>query len=134
MTETTIVLMVFLLLVFGMIDLGVMVARSQSLAEAARNGARASIVRGEFAQSPLGPTAISGVAADSNPVADALRQQLVLMDPKEVRISVTWPDGGNKFNQRVHVTVSADFTPIMTYIFGSPTWTLHGDSEMRIAH
>ena len=134
MTETTIVLMVFLLLVFGMIDLGVMVARSQSLAEAARNGARASIVRGEFAQLPLGPAAIDSVAADSNPVADALRQQLVLMDPKEVRISVTWPDGGNKFNQRVHVTVSADFTPIMTYIFGSPTWTLHGDSEMRIAH
>ena len=53
MTETTIILMVFLLLVFGMMDLGIMVARSQSLAEAARNGARASIVHGEFLYHPL---------------------------------------------------------------------------------
>ena len=74
------------------------------------------------------------MAADSNPIADALRPHLVLMDPRDVRVSATYPDGGNKVNQRVHVTVSADFTPIMTFIFGAPTWTLRGDSEMHISH
>ena len=134
LAETSIVLVTFLILVFGMIDLGIMVSRSQSLAEAARNGARAAIVRGEFATSPLGPTAISGVASDSNAIANALRPQLILMDPTQVRLQATWPDGGNEVNQRVHVTISADFTPITTFIFGAPTWTLQGDSEMYIAH
>ena len=134
LAETAIVLVTFLMLVFGMIDLGIMVSRSQSLSEAARNGARTAIVCGEFANSPLGPTAISGVASDSNAIADALRPQLILMDPTQVRVNVTWPDGGNEIKQRVHVTVSADFTPITTFIFGAPTWTLQGDSEMYIAH
>lgn len=134
MAETAIVLVTFLMLVFGMIDLGIMVSRSQSLSEAARNGARTAIVRGEFSTSPLGPTAFSGVASDSNAIADKIRPQLILMDPTQVRVNVTWPDGGNEINQRVHVTVSADFTPITTFIFGAPTWTLQGDSEMYIAH
>jgi Flp pilus assembly protein TadG len=134
LTETTIVLMVFLVLVFGMIDLGIMVSRSQSLSEAARSGAREAIVRGEFAISPLGPSAFTGVASDSNAICDKIRPQLLLMDPAQARVNVTWPDGGNEINQRVHVRVEADFTPIMTFIFGAPTWTLHGDSEMYIAH
>lgn len=134
LTETSIVLVTFLVLVFAMIDLGIMVSRSQSLSEAARNGTRSAIVRGEFANSPLGPSAISSVASDGNPIATAIRPQLILMDPTRVRINATWPDGGNKINQRVHVTVSADFTPITTFLFGAPTWTLTGDSEMYIAH
>lgn len=134
LTETSIVLMVFLLLVFGMLDLGIMVTRSQSLSEAARNGAREAIVHGEYAISPLGPSSLTCVASDSNAIADKIRPQLLLMDPAQVRINATWPDGGNEINQRVHVRVEADFTPIMTFIFGAPTWTLHGDSEMYIAH
>ena len=134
MTETALVLVLFLILVFAMIDLGIMVARSQALSEAARSGARSAIVRGELANSPLGPSAMSGVASDNNAIAIAVRSHLMLMDPENVNVNVTWPDGSNKINKRVHVTLNADFTPITTFIFGSPTWTLSGDSEMHIAH
>ena len=136
LVEGTLVLMLFLTLVLGMIDLGIMMTRSQSLAQAARSGARAAIVRGEFADvlGHLGPTAFSGTANDSNPVAVAVRGQLLAMNPANVQVSVTWPEGSNEFGKRVRVTASAGFTPVMTFIFGSPTWTLTGSSEMYVAH
>jgi Flp pilus assembly protein TadG len=132
----TLILMLFLTLVLAMIDLGIMTTRSQALAHAARSGARAAIVRGEFADTlgTLGPSAYSGTANDSQPVAQAVRAQLVAMNPANVRVNVTWPDGSNEFGKRVRVTASADFTPIMTFIFGHPTWTLTGASEMTVAH
>jgi Flp pilus assembly protein TadG len=136
MTETAIVLMVFLLLVFGMLDLGLMVARSHALSQAARSGTRAAIVRGEHAATlgSLGPSGLTTTAADSNAVSAAVRNQLVTMTPSSVNVLVTWPDGNNQVGSRVRVVVNADFTPIMTFIFGSPTWTLSGSSEMLIAH
>jgi Flp pilus assembly protein TadG len=136
MTETAIVLMVFLVLVFGMLDLGIMVARSHALSQAARSGARAAIVRGEYAATlgSLGPSGLTTTAADSDGVSQAVRNQLVTMTPSSVNVNVTWPDGNNQVGSRVRVVVNADFTPIMTFIFGSPTWTLSGSSEMLIAH
>jgi Flp pilus assembly protein TadG len=136
LAEGTLVLMLFFTLVMGMIDLGIMTTRSQSLAQAARSGAREAIVRGEFADvlGHQGPTAYSGAASDSNPIAVAVRRQLLAMNPANVRVNVTWPDGNNHFGSRVRVTAAADFTPMMTFIFGSPTWTLTGSSEMHIAH
>lgn len=136
LTETAIVLMIFLVLIFGMLDLGIMVARQQMLAQAARSGARAAIVRGEYADllGPMGPTAITGYASDSHAVAAAARPHLLLMTPSSVRLNVSWPDGSNEFDQRVRVSTSADFTPLITFLFGSPTWTLTGTSEMHIAH
>lgn len=136
MTETAIVLMIFLVLIFGMLDLGIMVARQQMLAQAARGGARAAIVRGEYADvlGSMGPTEITGYASDNHAVAAAARPYLVLMTPSNVRLRVTWPNGTNEFGEPVRVSTSADFTPIVTFIFGSPTWTLTGTSEMPIAH
>jgi Flp pilus assembly protein TadG len=134
--ELAIVLLVFLTLVFGMFDLAMMLARQQSLAQAARNGCRAAMVRGEYSDvlGKSGPTAYSGTANDSNSIAQAVKSQLLLMDAANVRLSVTWADNGNEVGQRVKVSASADFTPITTFIFGSPTWTFTGSSEMMIAH
>jgi Flp pilus assembly protein TadG len=136
LVEMTLVILLFLTLVLGMLDLGIMVTRSQSLSQAARSGARAAIVRGEFAEvlGSLGSTAYSGTANDNQPIANAVRSQLILMNPANVRLNVTWPEGSNEVGKRVHVTVAADFTPLVTFVFGSPTWTLIGSSEMHIAH
>lgn len=136
LAETAIVLIIFLLLLFGMIDLGIMVVRSQSLSQAARNGVRAAIVRGEYANvlGSMGPGEINGFASDSNAIAAAARPHLNLMNPADVALQATWLDGDNQEGSRVRVRLSADFTPISTFIFGSPTWTLSGTSEMHIAH
>jgi len=136
LVEMTMVILLFLIMVFGMLDLGILLARLNSLSQAARSGARAAIVRGEFADllGKLGPTAYSGTAAASDPIPTAVRGQLIMMDPAAVNVNVTWPDGSNALDSRVKVTASAGFTPMMTFIFGAPTWTLTGSSEMHITH
>lgn len=136
LAETAIVLTVFLLLLFGLFDLGIMAVRSQSLSQAARNGVRAAIVRGEYADvlGKMGPDEILGRASDDNAIAAAARPHLNLMNPADVQLQATWLDGNNQEDSRVRVRLSADFTPITTFIFGSPTWTLSGTSEMHIVH
>ena len=136
MLEMVIIILVFLALVLGMIDLAIMVTRVQTLAQAARSGSRAVMVRGEYANllGPQGPTAFNGTANDNHPIAQAVRNQLILMTPANVRLNVIWPEGSNEVGRRVRVTASADFTPLMTFIFGSPTWTLTGSSEVYVAH
>ncbi len=147
MTETVITLLVFFTLIFGMLDLGIAVFQRQLLSQAARQIGRTTIVHGELADQlgPWGPDTISGTAAenaDADPadpgqqIAEICRSTLVGIDPNEVTYEVTWIDGGNDpmVGHRVNVSVSAPYQPIMTFIFGNPTFMLTGESTMRIAH
>ena len=68
MVEAAIILPVFLLLIFGMIDVGMGVFRNNLLSEAARHGARQAIVHGAFAPTgwdggPWGPRATAAGTA-----------------------------------------------------------------------
>ena len=137
MLETALVLMVFLTLVLGMVDLGIGVFRHHQVAQAARQGARRAIVHGSLADrlGPWGPDAYAAPAAeDDHPIAAVIRPSLVGMDLDEVAIEVTWPDGGNQMQDRVRVLVTAPYRPVITFIFGNPTITLRGESTMYIAH
>jgi Flp pilus assembly protein TadG len=135
LVETAIVLTIFLMLLFGMFDLGIMLVRKESLAQAARTSARLAIVRGKYSDSrALGPTELSSAMSADNAIAVAARSHLVLMNPDDVQMVATWPDGSNEEGSRVRVVLSAEYTPIFTFIFGSPTWTLSATSEMIIAH
>src|SRR5262245_26201074 len=51
LAEAAIVIFVFLILVFGMMDLGIGVARNNALSQAARQGVRQAIVHGRLAPS-----------------------------------------------------------------------------------
>ncbi|HUT14608.1 MAG TPA: TadE/TadG family type IV pilus assembly protein [Thermoguttaceae bacterium] len=134
--EMALVLLLFLTLVLGMLDLGIGVFRYNLLAQAARQGARQAIVHGTLADrlGPWGPQSYSGQGDDSHPVADAVRPSLTAFDPSEVGIQADWIDGDNEFEKRVRIAVSAPYRPIMTFIFGNPTFTLRGTSTMPIAH
>ena len=83
MVEMAIVLMVFLTLVLGMLDLGIAVFRHHVIAEAARQGARQAIVHGSLADKlgPWGPDTFSGPADTSSSLVDAIRPCLAGMDP-----------------------------------------------------
>lgn len=136
--ELAIVVMVFLTLVLGMLDLGLGVYRHNLLAQAARQGARQAIVHGDMADrlGPWGPASYSGTAADGSPIALAIQPLLAGIDPAEVSIQADWLDGGNEFTEehRVRITVSTPYQPMMTFIFGNPTFTLQATSTMAIAH
>jgi len=138
MVEMAIVLMVFLTLVLGMLDLGTAVFRNHVLAQAARQGVRQAIVHGSMADKlgPWGPATVSGTAESGHPLIAAIRPLLTGFALGEVTVLAEWPDGGNDVSEdhRVRVTVSAPYRPVVLFIFGNPTYTLRGTSTMTIAH
>jgi hypothetical protein len=136
MVEFAVVVLVFVTLVLGMLDLGYGVFQYHIVAEAARQGARQAIVHGGLADrlGPWGPASYSGAGSDTHPLAEAVRPYLVGLDPNEVTIEAVWLDGGNGLDERVQITVGTPFRPIMTFIFNDPAFNLEATSTMRIAH
>lgn len=135
--EAAIVLPVFLTFLFALLDLSLAVSRYNSLSECARRSARAAIVRGERSvspQTPLGPAAWTGTAADDHPLVDEIRPLLVTMPPAEVAARCEWPDGGNRLGQRVRVELRYEHPSLLASLFGSEPWTLSATSTMRIVH
>jgi hypothetical protein len=135
-----VIILAFLTFVFGMLDLSLALLRTNLLSEASRRGARLAIVHGQMAPAgtdggPWGPTTINVAASTSGvPIVDDIKPMLVGMDPSQVTIKVEWLDGGNAVGQRVRVTVSGSYQPMMTFIFGNPSIPLSASSTMPIAH
>jgi Flp pilus assembly protein TadG len=150
--EAAIVLPVFLTLCLGMIDLGVAVFQNNVIAEASRQGARIASVHGSLAPSgwnggPWGTTAYSGAGDSTDTIPTTIRNTgaLVGLDAANVTISVSWPDGSNVASppsytnvnpgtNRVQVTVSTTWTPILGFFLGNNAQTLSATSVMPIAH
>ena len=136
-------MLAFLLLAFGMIDLGYAVVQRQLVSEAARQGARLASVHGSLAPSGWsggvwGTTAYSGAGNSTDAIPTAINRAGVLagLNPANVTIAVSWPDGGNvaQDGDRVQVTVSTTWTPVVGSLFGSSSVALSATSIMPIAH
>ncbi len=137
LVEGTLVLGVFLVIIFAICDLGLAVLRQNALAAAARRLARSAIVHGDSAGPQLsewGPATYVDTAAHASEPAAAVRPVLVTLNPANVSINVTWPDGGNRTGQRVTAVVTCQHAPILPFLFGSGPLQLRGDSTMRIEH
>lgn len=132
--EAAVALPVFLLILFGLLDLSLAILRRNSLCECARRAARLAIVRGEKASSPLGPAGWSGTGADDHPVTDAIRGLLTTMPPDRVRVEILWPDSGNRVGQRLQVRLRFAHESVLSGLFGMEPWNLSAISTMRIAH
>jgi len=138
--EFAIVLPAFLLLVLGMIDASVAVARYNSLSQAARHGARQAAVHGSRAPAgwnggAWGPSPIDQPAtATGDPAVDVVRPMLVGCPLGETRIQIEWPDGSNVAGKPVRVTITSSYRPMITYVFGQPAIALTATSTMPIMH
>ena len=95
--EMAILLLVFLTLVIGMLDVGLAVFRYHVMAEVARVGARQAIVHGKEADrlGSWGPASFEGTGGDSHPIPTTLRTALGGMNLDEVTLKTEWPDGNN---------------------------------------
>jgi Flp pilus assembly protein TadG len=138
--EAALVLLIFLVLVLGMIDLGVGVARYNMISHAARQAARQVTVHGSLAPSgwqggPWGPAGISTSAdAAGVPVVTATQPFLFNCDLSRTTIRVDWIDGANGPGKRARVTVTSPYRPILTSVFGDVTLSLGATSTMAIVH
>jgi hypothetical protein len=146
MVEAVLIILVFLFFVLGMIDLGVGVLRQNIISQAARHGARKAMVHGELAKgppgsgwAPWGPATIGdpdGVPASTTgiPLVDQVRPMLVGCDLDQTRVKAEWLDGSNALEKRVRVSITSPYRPMVTFLLGSPTFTLRAASTMPIAH
>lgn len=144
--EFSLVLLAFLTLVLGMMDLAIGIFRSAVLAQTAKSAAREAIVHGELAVawdtgdpptgSVWGPGGISKTSVQSltHDIKNTIAPALTGMDPSEVYVQVQWPDSFNAVGDRVHVRLEHDYTPIIGFIFGQIEIPLVGSSTMRITH
>jgi Flp pilus assembly protein TadG len=131
--EAAIVLPVAILILFAGLDVALVIQRQHLLTECACRAARHVIVRGEFSQSPLGPTTWSGTAADSHPVAAAIRPLLPTLDPAGVGVVVEWTDGKNRSGQKLNVQLSSQAPTLVAQLFGA-RWAMSARSTMLIAN
>lgn len=138
LVEAAIAIPIFLTVVFGMIDLSLVVMTHHRVAEATRHLSRAAAVHGALADrlGEWGPGTMTGSGSDTNAPATALRNRLAGIDPNRVTYTIEWLDGDNdvRNDDRVRVTASTTYSPMFTSLFGSPTWTLQSASTVPIAH
>lgn len=141
--EFAIILVLFLLLMLGMIDLGMALFQNQQLAAAARHGARQAIVHGKLTGQvrptwnggAWGPATIDVLGSSTDhPIVEAIRPFLVQIDPARTKILVEWPEGSNDLKTPVRVTVRTTYRPMITYIFGAREIALSASSTLPIAH
>ncbi|APZ95402.1 TadE/TadG family type IV pilus assembly protein [Fuerstiella marisgermanici] len=128
--ESAIVLIVVVVSCMAVLDLGMNVARSNSLSDCARHAARFAMLHGSTAPEGLGPQEWSGTVSDDHPVADIIRNRLLAMAPDAVGLTITWPDGGNSKSERV--TVELEFQPPQLSAISSGLSPLQARSTMRI--
>jgi len=134
--EAVVVLGVFLTLVVGMLDLGVVVFRQHQLSYASRGAARTATVHGSEASliGVWGPTTVGPVQVSSaGPIPVEFRRHLCGLDPSSVTMRVEWPDGNNEPGSRVVVTLETSYHSSLTWLFGS-TVPIRSVSTMPISH
>ena len=127
-TEAALVLPVFLALVVGMLDLGIGVFRFNTLSNASRHGARQAMVHGQLAPANWNagrwggteetPATIDEVSTSSVPAVVAVRPLLVNCPANQTRVRFEWLDGTDEAGSRVRCTVTSEYQPLLTVIFG----------------
>lgn len=137
LVEFALVLPIFLLVVFGIIDLARAVWQENELAFAAREGTRWAIVHGASGSPQAGPGSVTYSVGP--PTTDSGVTNAVLFYTQgipNVQVTSAWPDGNNQRNSRVSVDVSADFVPLPSqYLLnGALTITLKGGSLLVIQY
>ncbi len=131
------VLSVLLLVVFVIFDLGLAVFHDSELNAAAEALARESIIRGALAapeKTSWGPAAISTSAASQSEPAALVAQSLILTNPADVSVRLTWPDGDIQENCRVVVQLNYTHKPLVPAFNIYGPLNLQTTCTMRIVH
>lgn len=134
--EFVFVFSVFLVIVLGFFDLGMMLVRHELLADAAERVLREAAVCGSEsapAAQPWGPAEISTNGSDPL-VNGIITPSVVMMAADQIQVDVQWPDGNNRPGSRVRVSLSYQHDAIVPYVWGADLLTLRAGCEARISH
>lgn len=136
-----ITLLVFVSLVFGILELSMLVFQQHVVNHLSRQIARQAIVHGEHAREDFaggpwgpeqyGPTTLAGASADDL-IAKTILNEVIIIDPARTTVTIEWPDGNNEVESRVRVRLTSEVDALVGMFTSGASLT--GESEMRIAH
>lgn len=137
LVEFALVFMVLVLFIFGAVDVARGFYTVIVVSNAAREGARYGVSHGiEVVAIPLNPNqlVLSGTPAGQD-IRSAVKQeaagaQITLTDG-DIAIACL-PAGTCGHGQPLRVTVTHNFTPVLTWILGQPTLAIRRAAEMMI--
>ena len=119
-------------------ELSIRVFQMHLVNHLARQAARQVIVHGEYAptnfhEGPWGPSKYGPTSlAAGGHIADAIREDVLALDPVRTTLTIDWLDGDNRVGSRVRVRLATEVDPPIG-MFTSQA-TLVGESVMQIAH
>lgn len=135
--ESALVMSLLITTLFFILEMGLTVVRYNILSAAARAAAREAIVHGSRSspeRTPWGPAEVSGNAGDGSAPALIAAPYLVTLNPADVSLKVTWPDGDNRAGDRVRVSLHYVATPRIPLLDLPSLYDLHAESTMQIVH
>lgn len=119
LVEYSLVILVFLVVLFGIMEFGRIVTAYNVLSGATREGTRYAIVHGSR----------SGVPATASDVQGIVRRWCIGLDASAVTVTTEWPSG-NFSGAPVTVTTRYDITPVVGFI---SSFTIGSRSQMVIS-
>ena len=124
LVETSLALIVFIIMIFGTIDVGRAVWNYNTLAQATREGTRYAIVHGADSSDPSGP-------GDDQDIKDVVGTHGSGLADAALTVTTAWPDGGNSPGSHVTVSSQYTFTPIFNFL-GAISINMTSSSTMQI--
>lgn len=134
--ELAVILMVFLMLIFGMVEMSIAIFRYHVVSQGARQLARIAIVHGELGPPEMnewGPATYTSGANSGDEIPTAIKPYLTGLYLNQTTITLEWLDNSTELESRVRATVTTSYEPFVTFLFSS-NWTFTAQSTMQIAH
>ena len=119
LVEYSLVFLIFVFVMFGILEFGRVVTAYNVMSGATREGTRYAIVHGSQ----------SGAAATSTDIQDKVRSWCIGLDSSAVTVTTTWPSG-NGPGKPVNVTTRYTFTPLVGFL---TSFTIGSSSQMIIS-
>jgi Flp pilus assembly protein TadG len=128
LVEFSLVAFMFIIVLFGVVEMGRMILVYTTLANAAHAGTRYAIVHGaDQTVSPMGP---------GNPCTCTQIQTVVknyasagLLDVNNLTVTVSYPNGSNIAGSPVNVTASYTYDPLVGYFSAMLSTTMGSTSQ-----
>lgn len=134
LVEFSMVGIVFLIIVFGIIDVGRAVWNYNTLAEATREGTRYAIVHGADSTDPSGPGSAYFTAPETDTqITAAVEQFAAGLDTSNLTVLAEWPDGTTDAGSTIQVTAQYTYEPIFGFL-SIFSFTMTSSSMMEITH
>jgi Flp pilus assembly protein TadG len=135
--EAAIVLSVFLLILFVMIDLGLMVLDYNLLCDGAQQLCRQAMVHGSKSapqETMWGPTTVQGNAGDGSQYSKSFQQDLTALPLANVNYKLEWPNGTNQPDDSVRATLTYQYKPMVPFVLGNQPISLEAVCTMPVDH